>query len=227
MPARRPARRPVRRPTLAARPAAPRHNGKSKVSDTFTFDELCETVGLKPLSRAKGVDYAGYQDYNEGVYENNIDYIAEAGAYAIKRAEAEDEDLSFEDLEEIGMEAERKVGDALFTAYVDAATEAIEDQLVHFDLDLTDVTMKNKPLTYQIRPRTSWKKSLKLLLETINGVGYFTFDSVREFLDSGPYTEREAVLRHLSYLARYGEVYGEISLHREFEANFSNNARRL
>lgn len=42
-----------------------------------------------------------------------------------------------------------------------------------------------------------WEDAADKIRETINGVGYFTFYSLREFLESGPYTARQAALSHL------------------------------
>ena len=211
----------------------PRTNGRARGQDTFTLDELCEAVELKPLARAKGVKYAGCEDYNEGVYEQNIDTLEDIRFRATVEALREDEDLSQEDAEEIGMKAEEIASNGLFTEYINAATGAIENQLAeHFALDLTEVVKKNRkkqPLSYsyKITPLRTWRESLGLMLQTINGVGYERYSSVREFLDSGPYTEREAVLGHLGYLAQYGKVYGVRSLHDEFKGNFDSGVRRL
>jgi hypothetical protein len=47
-------------------------------------------------------------------------------------------------------------------------------------------------------------------MEIVNGVGYFHFDNLKDFLDSGPYTPREAVLSHLHWLKDRAEVYGDV-----------------
>ena len=194
---------------------------KKPTSDTFTFDQLCRAVGLE----------ASYEDAMDLIERNEhaIDSVRSA-AY---RGAIED-GLDEEDAEERGMDAESDAQAEIANAYVDSAVSTIEDQLTeHFALDLSEVTKKNKKGEYigerrwQIKPLRTWKESLKLIVGTINGVGYFHFNSLREFLDSGPYTEREGCLTHLHYLKRHGDVYGGPSLERQFEASLDEDLRRL
>lgn len=192
---------------------------KKPVSDTFTFDQLCAAVDLK-------ASYEGAMD----LIERNVHYSDEARKYAYEQA-IEDE-LDEEDAEEKGMDAEVEAQAEIANAYVDSAVSTIEDQLSeHFALNLIEVTKKDKKgkpteeRRWQIKPLRTWKESLKLIVETINGVGYFHFNSVREFLDSGPYTEREGCLTHLHYLAQHGDVYGGQSLERQFERSLASALR--
>lgn len=50
--------------------------------------------------------------------------------------------------------------------------------------------------------------------------GDFHFDSLREFLASGPYTARQAVLSHLGYLKRHPHVYGGPSPRQMYEQHW-------
>ena len=187
---------------------------RTKTSDTFTFDELCRAVGLK----------ASYEGMDELV-EFNIHYTFEQGDYAYMQAieDGEDEDKAEGAREEAHME----VDDEIRTAYINAAIETIENALgEHFALDLTEVKGRNNEgMRWKITPLRTWRESLGYIVETINGVGLFRFDSIREFLNSGPYTEREGVLTHLHYLADYSSVYGDKSLQRTFDDNLSHNLR--
>lgn len=61
---------------------------------------------------------------------------------------------------------------------------------------------------FKIVPSNSWDDAANKIRETINGVGTFHFNNLREFLSSGPYTARQAVLSHLGYIKRYPDVYG-------------------
>lgn len=187
---------------------------RTKTPDTFTFEELCRAVGLK----------ASYEGMNK-LEEHNHDYIFEAGDYAYKQAikDGEDEDKA----EEARSEAEMEASGEIATAYVNAAIETIENALTeHFALDLTEVKgRKGEQTRWKIAPLRTWRESLGHIVETINGVGYYHFGSIREFLNSGPYTEREGVLTHLHYLAAYGSVYGDKSLQRTFDDNLSHNLR--
>jgi hypothetical protein len=67
----------------------------------------------------------------------------------------------------------------------------------------------NRPFDLKLVPEKSWTDAAEKIRETINGVGYFHFDTLKELLDSGPYTAREAVLNHIGYVPQWSEVYGE------------------
>ena len=54
----------------------------------------------------------------------------------------------------------------------------------------------------------TWRDVAEEMRQLVNGVGYFHFSSLTEFLDSGPYEPEDAVRLHLHYLRRYKEVYG-------------------
>ena len=194
---------------------------KKPVSDTFTFDQLCKAVGLK--ASLEGA---------MALIEHNMNYVAEGGNYAYDEAinDGQDED----EAEEARMAAEHKAESEIANLYVDSAVGTIEDQLSeHFALNLIEVSKKNKKGEYtgerrwQIKPLRTWKESLGLIVETINGVGYFHFDSLREFLNSGPYTEREGCLTHLGYLSDHADVYGGQSLERQFNRSLESALRRL
>jgi hypothetical protein len=74
-----------------------------------------------------------------------------------------------------------------------------------------------------ISPRTSWNKSADKIRALINGVGMFYFASLGEFLRSGPYTAKEAVIGHIGLIKRYSDVYGETSPSRKMETMMRNN----
>ncbi len=73
-----------------------------------------------------------------------------------------------------------------------------------------------RPWQYKISPlsddgrskTTSWARPAEMMVDTINGVGPFYFSSVKDFVDSGPWTTKSAVLSHLHWMRRYPEVYG-------------------
>lgn len=70
-------------------------------------------------------------------------------------------------------------------------------------------------------PEVSWRDAANKIRDTINGVGNFYFSSLREFLDSGPYTARQAVLWHLHWMRRRSDVYGTVSPAFMFERQMS------
>jgi hypothetical protein len=194
---------------------------KKPTSDTFTFDQLCKAVGLKAST-----------DGAMDLIEHNIEHVFQSSKYAYK--EAIEEGLDEEEAEEAMQKAQGDHEAAILDAYFDSAVSTIEDQLSeHFALNLIEVSKKNKKGEYtgerrwQIKPLRTWKESLKLIVETINGVGYFHFDSLREFLNSGPYTEREGCLTHLHYLKDHADVYGGQSLERQFESSLDRSLRNL
>lgn len=61
---------------------------------------------------------------------------------------------------------------------------------------------------YRIVALESWEDASDKIRMTINGVGYFHFNTVKEFMQSGPYTARESVLQHLGWIKDYWDVYG-------------------
>lgn len=79
---------------------------------------------------------------------------------------------------------------------------------------------------YQIRPLTTWKKACESLVETINGVGYFWFDSVLEFKNHIPaISYKQSVLSHLHSITEWGEVYDGMSPQRLYESELEDNLR--
>lgn len=180
---------------------------KKKISDIFDLDGLARAFGLK-------ADLADFM-------ENNIDNIAQRGHYAYENAI---ERGKTERQAENAMEkAEEEAHDEIGKAYIAAVFDTIEKEAEKFDLTV----IQQKPNEYKVVPTTDWRTSLREIIRTINGVGMFQFDSIKEFLESGPYTLREGVLTHLHYLADYGRVYGESSLQREFEVNLDHKTRYL
>jgi hypothetical protein len=60
----------------------------------------------------------------------------------------------------------------------------------------------------RIIPCESWKDAANKIRLTINGYGGFYFETLKDFLNSGPYTPRGAVLNHLHWLKTWYKVYG-------------------
>jgi hypothetical protein len=176
----------------------------SKVSDKINANELAELFGLTT-----------YDD----LHEHNIDYIWEAGNYAYK--EALDDDASEEEAEEARDKAEQEADRELFENWHSALMNAAEYLFQEHGLTLAPVRGgEDYPFEFRVAPETSWGDAARKIVETINGVGYFHFDSLRDFLDSGPYTPRTATLEHLHYINRYPEVYGSDSARSIFDRHF-------
>jgi len=77
--------------------------------------------------------------------------------------------------------------------------------------------MSDRPWEYTIES-DDWDAAARELITTINGVGYFHFDSLQDALDSGPYRDsREFVLNHLGHMKRWFDVYEGSTARRAFE----------
>lgn len=145
--------------------------------------------------------------------ELNLDYYYESARGAVD--DPDDENAL--------MEAESAVRDELYVQWHDAVLRAAEHEFEQHGLVLVPVGKERAartPYNYVVRPSTSWRDAANLIRETINGVGYFQFDTLKEFLDSGPYTAHAAVMHHLHWLARRWEVYGDTSPRSRYERAF-------
>ena len=139
----------------------------------------------------------------EQIEELNRSYIDE------RRAGIEDED------EDARAEAEAQ--QELYNKWRNAV-EFVGDAL--FGQHLLELTPKKNGYEYKIVPAKDWRDAANKIRMTINGVGFFQFDTVQDFLDSGPYTAREAVLTHLNNIKDYPAVYGSTRPARMFEQAF-------
>ncbi len=175
----------------------------AKASDRVNIDQL-----------AKLFRWPEFDD----LQEQNWKYIADAGA-AAEREAVEDEDVTEHEAEKIREKAEQAAGDELYGNWYDAVERVALDLFEAHGLDLTPVG-KRTQRAFRVTPQFSWADAADSLRETINGVGEFHFGSLREFLDSGPWTARQAVLAHLSWIRWYPEVYGSPSPQRIYELSW-------
>ena len=149
----------------------------------------------------------------EQLEELNLDYINAIGQAAYDAAIKEGADDV--EADEDRLEAEEKEQNVLFLKYEGAVEEVARRLLRAHELDLT-VLPRNKR---GIRPLVSWDAATMKLMQTINGIGFYTYN-LEEFLDSGPYTARQAVESHWKVLRHAYKVYGDISPARGFERAF-------
>jgi hypothetical protein len=188
-------------------------NGKKIPSSVFNFEGLCAEFHLK-------VDLEKFVENLDCSY-----------TYAVVRKEAlatgDDED----EANEKAYEAECAEQGAYCEAYMRAAVQAITDQAEeHFDLYVEPVPYSAKHgKRWRVKPFTSWKHTLNLILDTVNGVGCFYFPSLNALRTDGCDTDtyRTAVLNYMYYLARYGEVYGGKRLQRDFDEYYEIYARNI
>jgi hypothetical protein len=185
---------------------------KKQLSDKTDIDVLAEMLGLPSWSTVEGM---------------NEQYFAEAGSTAYRQAL--DEGESEEDAQEASFDAETEANTDLWKKWYDAVQRAADELFGQHNLELDPITGRRKnprPFEFRIVPtsagKNGWDVAANKIRETINGVGMFHFNNLREFLESGPYTARQAVLTHLSYIKRYPDVYGTTSAHRLYEIGFKD-----
>lgn len=114
--------------------------------------------------------------------------------------------------EEENLKNEAEERDEYFRKYYDAVMHVAEDLFEKHGLRFEGVRFRrrklaDRPWDFRILPIDSWLDAASHLRQTIDGMGPFTFSSVRYFLSTGPYTAREAVLRHLGWIPDWYEVY--------------------
>lgn len=170
-------------------------------SDKKTIDELARMLELPEY---------------DTVRDNNEEYLMNARSYGEREAEESGEDLSEDEIAEAGYAAENKAEAALWRSWKDAVESVAERLLDEHGLVL--VESKRHAGTYKISAERSWSDAAAKIMDTINGVGYFEFSSLRDFLESGPYTAREAVLVHLNSIRDRPRVYGTSTAERLYES---------
>ena len=162
-----------------------------QLSDKTTIEELARTFDLPSWDRIDELNQEFYWQQSHG---------------------AEDEEAQ--------LEAEREAQEEVFATWYDAVESAVSKLFEAHGLELKGVTRRKgerRPFELKIIPTTSWTDAANKIRETINGVGSFYYRDLREFLSSGPYTPRQAVLSHLQWIKRYPDVYGTTSAHRLYE----------
>lgn len=174
-------------------------------------------ITLEEIARLMDVDCPG--DYWERIDDSSN--WCEHRKYFL--TENKDKYNTFEELEEAADEYANNHTDLeqseSYDKYCDALLFAFRDLLSKHKLNLEEklVSYKNrkygKYIKFFVVPfvNGSWRDACGELIETINGVGYFYFSSVKHFLDSGPYSPKEAVMSHLHWMKRHHEVYGDPS----------------
>jgi len=124
-----------------------------------------------------------------------------------------------EDQEKAEQEAQAEV----YNQWYDAVEHTADTLFGEHGLEVKPVGKqgtKDRRYDFKIVPANSWNDAANKLRETINGVGDFHFDTIREFLDSGPYTAKQAVLSHLGYIKRYPAVYGGPGANQMYERHW-------
>ncbi len=174
------------------------------VPSKITIDGLASLFGLESA---------------ESLDERNTDYVWESGDFAAKYAL--EHGASESESEAAREAAEGEAQSEVYGKWHGGVLAAAESLFEEHGLTLVPIGKGLRPFEFRICPVKGWKDSLRAVIETINGVGYFYFSSPREFLDSGPYASaRVGVLTHLHWIKDHPAVYGGTSAERLFERAF-------
>jgi len=172
----------------------------SKSSNKINMDRICSLLGVDSLS-----------DFDEKLMLND------SGVYGYAYDEAIGEGKSEEEAQQAGMDAEAEEAGEASDKYYDAVMSVAEDLMSKHDLSLEPVKVKGKevdrPWEYRVVPASgkTWSDALTCIRLTINGVGFFHFDSNQQLADSIPCSIREAVLTHLHRIKDWWDVYESVS----------------
>ena len=169
--------------------------------DTVSYDDLAEMFGIDSLG---------------DLHEANWEYVAGQGDHAYEHvlAEGESEEEAEEEAEAAREQAEYEASDELTDKWKAGVEAAAGHEFDEHGLRLVE----KGDWEFRIVPEKSWRDAAERIIDTINGVGYFYFPSVSEFVrstsSSGP---KEAVLSHLHWLKDRAEVYGDERPQRRYE----------
>jgi hypothetical protein len=157
---------------------------------TFTFREIVELLGGKEPE----FDQDGYDGYGQ-VYD---------AAYKAAREQGDSE----EEAEILAQTAETEAIDAdatlFYNNFESAVMHVFEKTLSAHHCELRNA--KNE--TFLVLPKKSWTQVARELINTINGEGYFRYDSLEDFIGMKPSPDAfDAVQNHTHYFATWFEVY--------------------
>jgi hypothetical protein len=170
-----------------------RHATKAKPAKTGTSDK----INIAQLATLFGLpDWDRVDDMNQDTY-----WEMARGA---------------EDTEEAERAAQEEVYNKWYDAVESAASKLFEEHGLELSPTGKQGTEK-RSYDLKIVPSKSWDDAANKIRETINGVGDFHFNDLREFLRSGPYTAKQAVISHLGYIKRYPAVYGGLGANQMYE----------
>jgi hypothetical protein len=171
-------------------------------SPYLTIDDLCKLLGV---------------DTPQKVLEDMMSFNHYDHVFSLELEEAKRRGLTDEAAEEFAQNASDEYESNEVDQYLiryekvicDVSKELFGHHRLLLILDLkTPGRWKITPSLLNRHNRPDWHAAAKEIISTINGVGYFGFNSVKELIDSGPYgSVRGAVLNHLGWISSYPEVY--------------------
>lgn len=172
-----------------------------KTSAVMNIDELAKLFGI-PSS--------------EEIDESVCTY---GGAYGFAYKRALSEEKSEEEAEAAAQAAEQEEREEAYQKWYAAVEFAARHEFDLHKLDLVQAYKRvrgrkvgsERPYDLRVVAPYGWKEAAREIMRTINGVGMFEFNTLKEFMNSGPYTAREAALQHTHWINRRAEVYGDRS----------------
>lgn len=173
------------------------------VENKITWNQMAKLLGVKTP-----------EDKSEEVYENVISgdfgwLHKEVREDLTREYEGEDSPTEDEIDQEMANREEIIIQDECAEADIEyrRAIRYVMEKLCNaHDLCLID---NEDGESFFVEPAEGdWKNAASKIIQTINGVGYFEFDSIETFIDCGPYEDAEqAVLSHLHWIAEWPNVY--------------------
>lgn len=161
----------------------------------------------------------------DDLYENNVDYISEAGGYASsevwENARRDNPDLVEAEEGQVAVDADRArekaemvAGDELFRTWYGAVERAAEQIWGFHGLDIRS---GHAGTAFLVKPATgkTWHDVARQIAITINGVGMVEV-SAEEYAKN----PRTWVLNHLGAMKYQPDVYGTASAQRIYESSF-------
>ncbi len=167
---------------------------RDKTSDKINIDEVAKLLGLPDWDRITELNQDHYWEMSRGAPD-----------------------------EEAEMKAQHEAEEDVYAQWYDAVEHTADNLFGEHGLEIHPTGKQGtekRRYDFKIVPQTSWKDAAEKIRETINGVGDFHFDDLAEFLRSGPYTARQAVLAHLGYIKRYPAVYGGLGANQMYEQHW-------
>jgi hypothetical protein len=150
-----------------------------KLRDVVTIDDLAKDLGVETLDRFADRIRASSSAYDE--------------VYASERASGRSEvdaEMAAENAEALEMQT-------AIRRYAGAIVQVAENLYQRHGLQIVRGGSALRASDYKVVPIVSWEDAADKIRVTMNGVGIFHFDTLGDFLASGPYTARQATLAHL------------------------------
>lgn len=193
--------------------------------DTFTLEELAAVLGLDTWQAIEDRDPDAWLDEAcSAVRSAKADRgrereMAEACGHPDPGPLTEDEE------DYIRSEAETAARDEDYARWASAVEQVAERAFDEHRMRLEPLKRgAERPWSrrFRVRPIVSWTDAAEGILDTINGMGPFYFESVDEMAESIPCTVRRAVLCHLGWMASRPKVYGD----RTYRDDYDRRAAR-